>query len=164
MSTTEPAPEIAPELAYIPAFDLARHIAAGDLSAVEVMRAALARIERLQPTLNCFITVCADSALRDAEIVDQRIARGEDVGPLGGVPLHVKDLINTSGVRTTFGSVIHEHNVPKTDAIAVARLKKSGAVLMGKTTTPEFGHMVWTEAPLFGRTPNAWDEIGRAHV
>ena len=151
------ASELAPELAYVPAFNLARRIAARDLSAVEVMRATLARIEKLQPALNCFITVCAEDALRDADTLDQRIARGEDVGPLGGVPLHVKDLVDTAGVRTTFGSFMHEHNLPKTDAVAVARLKKSGAVLMGKTTTPEFGHMVWTEAPLFGRTPNAWD-------
>ena len=145
------------ELAYLPAFELARRIAAHDVSAVEVMRATLARAEKAQPVLNCFITVCAGEALRDAALIDQRIARGEDVGPLGGVPLHVKDLVNTAGVRTTFGSLMHEHNVPKTDAVSVARLKKAGAVLFGKTTTPEFGHMVWTEAPLFGRTRNAWD-------
>ena len=145
------------ELAYLPASELARRIAAHGVSAVEVMRATLARAEKAQPVLNCFITVCADEALRDAALIDQRIARGEDVGPLGGVPLHVKDLVNTAGVRTTFGSLMHEHNVPKTDAVSVARLKKAGAVLFGKTTTPEFGHMVWTEAPLFGRTRNAWD-------
>ena len=145
------------ELAYVPASQLAPRIASQDISAVEVVRATLARIEAAQPVLNCFITVCADEALRDAASIDQRIARGEDVGPLGGIPLHVKDLVNTAGVRTTFGSLMHEHNVPPTDSVSVARLKKAGAVLIGKTTTPEFGHMVWTEAPLFGRTRNAWD-------
>src|SRR5262249_49425480 len=71
-------------------------------------------------------------------------------------PFHVKDLVNTKGVRTTFASYIHEHNVPKADAACVARLKQAGAILIGKTTTPEFGHMPYTEAPLFGRTRNAW--------
>ncbi len=145
------------EIAYMPASELAPKIARRELSAVEVIRATLARIDNVQTALNCFITVCADDALRDAAVIDQRIARGENVGALGGVPLHVKDLVNTAGVRTTFGSFMHEHNVPKADAVSVARLKQAGAVLIGKTTTPEFGHMVWTEAPLFGRTPNVWD-------
>ena len=79
------------------------------------------------------------------------------IGPLHGVPLHVKDLVNTKGVRTTFGSFMHEHNVPAADSVSVARLKAAGAILFAKTTTPEFGHMPWTEAPLFGRTRNAWD-------
>jgi aspartyl-tRNA(Asn)/glutamyl-tRNA(Gln) amidotransferase subunit A len=72
------------------------------------------------------------------------------------VPFHVKDLVNTEGVRTTFASHMYEHNVPAADSVSVARLKQAGAVLMGKTTTPEFGHMPYTEAPLFGRTRNAW--------
>ena len=144
-------------IAYMPASELAARIAKREISAVEVMRATLARIEHAQPVLNSFITVCAADALRDADVIDRRIARGENVGPLGGVPLHVKDLVNTAGVRTTFGSLMHEHNVPTADAVSVLRLKRAGAILIGKTTTPEFGHMVWTEAPLFGRTPNAWD-------
>ncbi len=145
------------DLAFMSASELAPRIRRREISSLEVTRATLARIDALQPALNCFITVCADAALRDAAAIDDRIARGDDVGPLGGVPLHVKDLVDTAGVRTTFGSYMHEHNVPKTDAISVARLKKAGAVLVGKTTTPEFGHMVWTEAPLFGRTANVWD-------
>ena len=147
----------AAEIAYMPASELAPLIARRELSAIEVTRATLARIETLQPVLNCYITVCAEEALRDAATIDGRIAKGEEVGPLGGVPLHVKDLVNTAGVRTTFGSLIQEHNVPKTDAISVARLRRAGAVLIGKTTTPEYGHMVWTEAPLFGKTRNVWD-------
>jgi aspartyl-tRNA(Asn)/glutamyl-tRNA(Gln) amidotransferase subunit A len=75
---------------------------------------------------------------------------------LHGVPFHVKDLINTANVRTTFASYMYEHNVPKADSVCVARLKRAGAILMGKTTTPEFGHMPYTEAALFGRTRNAW--------
>ena len=145
------------DIAYLSAAELAPLIATRKLSAVEVMRATLARAERAQPILNCFITICADAALKDAEAIDQAIARGDKVGPLAGVPFHVKDLVNTKGVRTTFGSYIHEHNVPAEDQVCVARLKASGAILFAKTTTPEFGHMPWTEAPLFGRTRNAWD-------
>jgi aspartyl-tRNA(Asn)/glutamyl-tRNA(Gln) amidotransferase subunit A len=144
-------------LAYTPASELVALIKARKVSAVEVMRATLARAERAQPILNCFITIAAEAALRDAAAIDGRLARGEDAGPLCGVPLHVKDLVNTAGVRTTFGSFIHEHNVPAADQVCVARLKAAGAVLFAKTTTPEFGHMPWTEAPLFGRTRNAWD-------
>lgn len=145
------------ELAYTSAAELAALIRAREVSATEVMRATLARAERAQPILNCFITVCAEEAMRDAATADAALARGDAVGPLHGVPLHVKDLVNTKGVRTTFGSFIYEHNVPVADSVSVARLKAAGAILFAKTTTPEFGHMVWTESPLFGRTRNAWD-------
>jgi aspartyl-tRNA(Asn)/glutamyl-tRNA(Gln) amidotransferase subunit A len=145
------------DLAFTSAADLARMIRARQVSAVEVMRATLAHAEAVQAACNCFITVCGEEAMRDAAAADAALARGDAVGPLHGVPLHVKDLVNTKGVRTTFGSFIHENNIPATDSVSVARLKAAGAILFAKTTTPEFGHMVWTEAPLFGRTRNAWD-------
>jgi aspartyl-tRNA(Asn)/glutamyl-tRNA(Gln) amidotransferase subunit A len=144
------------DLAFATGSDIARRVRRKEVSAVEVARYFLDRIDRSQPVLNAFITVCREEALAAAQRVDAKIARGEDPGPLAGVPLHVKDLVNTAGVRTTFGSHIFEHNVPKTDSVSVARLKAAGAVLVGKTTTPEFGHMAWTEAPLFGSTRNAW--------
>lgn len=144
------------DLAYISAAKLAAMIRAREISATEVMGVTLARAEKGNAALNCFITICADEALRDAAAADAAIARREPVGPLHGVPLHVKDLVNTKGVRTTFASAMYEHNVPAVDAVSVARLKQAGAILMGKTTTPEFGHMPYTEAPLFGRTRNAW--------
>ncbi|MDX2155331.1 MAG: amidase [Hyphomicrobiaceae bacterium] len=147
----------ATDIAYMSAADIAALIRARKLSATEVMKATLARAAKAQPFLNCFITICADEALRDAAEADAKQARGDPLGPLHGVPLHVKDLVNTAGVRTTFGSLIHEHNVPAADQISIARLKTAGAILFAKTTTPEFGHMCWTEAPLFGRTANAWD-------
>ena len=145
------------DLAYTSAADLAALIRARKLSASEAMRASLARAERLQPLLNCFITVAAEPALRAAAAADAALARGDAVGPLHGVPLHVKDLVKTAGIRTTFGSLMHEHDVPDADQVAVRRLKEAGAIVFAKTTTPEFGHMCWTEAPLFGRTRNAWD-------
>jgi aspartyl-tRNA(Asn)/glutamyl-tRNA(Gln) amidotransferase subunit A len=146
----------ADDLALKSAAELAAMIRGKRISATEVMRATLARAEKAQAALNCFITICADEALRDAEAADASLARGGPLGPLHGVPFHVKDLVNTKGVRTTFASYMHEHNVPREDSISVARLKRAGAILMGKTTTPEFGHMPYTEAPLFGRTRNAW--------
>jgi aspartyl-tRNA(Asn)/glutamyl-tRNA(Gln) amidotransferase subunit A len=144
------------DIALATASDLARMIRLKQVSAVEVMRATLARAEKAQAVLNCFITICADRALEQAAEADRALGAGRALGPLHGVPFHAKDLVNTAGVRTTFASYIHEHNVPKEDAVSIARLKRAGAILMGKTTTPEFGHMPWTEAPLFGRTRNAW--------
>ena len=145
------------DIAYLSAADLVAMIRAKKVSASEIMRATLDRADKAQPILNCFITVCHDDALRDAAAADAAVARGDPIGPLHGVPLHVKDLVNTKGVRTTFGSLMHEHNVPAADSVSVARLKAAGAILFAKTTTPEFGHMPYTEAPLFGRTRNAWD-------
>jgi aspartyl-tRNA(Asn)/glutamyl-tRNA(Gln) amidotransferase subunit A len=144
------------DLAYTSAAELARMIRAKQVSAVQVMRATLARAEKVQAACNCFITICAEQALADAAAADQALAKGGEIGPLHGVPFHVKDLVNTKGVRTTFASYMLEHNVPKEDSASVARLKRAGAILMAKTTTPEFGHMPYTEAPLFGRTRNAW--------
>jgi aspartyl-tRNA(Asn)/glutamyl-tRNA(Gln) amidotransferase subunit A len=144
------------DLAYTSAADLARMIREKRVSATEAMRATLARADTVQAACNCFITVCGEEALRDAAAADAALVRGDTIGPLHGVPLHVKDLVNTKGVRTTFGSFIHERNVPKEDSVSIARLKQAGAILFGKTTTPEFGHMPYTEAPIFGRTRNAW--------
>ena len=144
------------DLAYASAATLAALIREKRVSAQEVVEDMLGRAEAVQQALNCFITICRDEALGDAEAADAAIARGDEVGPLHGVPLHVKDLINTAGVRTTFASHLHADNVPEADAVCIARLKRAGAILIGKTTTPEFGHMPYTEAPLFGRTCNAW--------
>jgi len=117
----------------------------------------LDRIEKTQPTLNAFITVCAEEARAAAKKAEAAVMRGDALGPLHGVPFAVKDLVNTAGVRTTFGSWALADNVPSADSPAVARLKAAGAILVGKTTTPEFGHKCFTEAPLFGRTANPWN-------
>jgi aspartyl-tRNA(Asn)/glutamyl-tRNA(Gln) amidotransferase subunit A len=124
---------------------------------VEAVVAVLAQIEA-QKRLNAFITVTADAALRQAREADRMLAGGEAIGPLHGVPFSVKDLTDTQGIRTTYGTRLHEHAVPATDAVAVARARKAGAILIGKTTTPEFGHKAFTDGPLFGRTLNPWRE------
>ena len=145
------------DLAFTSAAELAALIAQRVVSPVEIVDIALDRIERTQPTLNAFITVCADDARAAAKAAEAAVMRSDALGPLHGVPVAVKDLVNTAGVRTTFGSWALAENVPRADSPSVARLKAAGAVLVGKTTTPEFGHKCFTEAPLFGRTANPWD-------
>ena len=145
------------DLAYASAAELAALVARRAVSPVEIVELVLDRIERSRPTLNAFITVCAEEALEAARAAENAVVRGEALGPLHGVPFAVKDLVNTAGVRTTFGSVALADNIPAADSPAVARLKRVGAILVGKTTTPEFGHKCFTDAPLFGRTANPWD-------
>ena len=139
------------------AADLRDMIARKRISPVEIVTAVVARAARLQPDLNCFITICADRALAQAKDAERRIMSGEPVRLLEGIPYTVKDIVNTKGVRTTFGAVPYADNVPDQDAVAVARLNAQGAILIGKTTTPEFGSKCLTDSPLFGRTRNAWD-------
>ncbi|HYZ34578.1 MAG TPA: amidase [Crenalkalicoccus sp.] len=145
------------DLAWLPAAELVALIRARRLSPVELMRATLDRAEHAQARLNPFITLCPDRALAEASAAEAAVMRGDTLGPLHGVPLSVKDLVPTAGLRTTYGSVIFKDHVPEQDAAAVARLRAAGAILFGKTTTPEFGQQCLTEAPLFGRTSNAWD-------
>jgi len=144
------------ELTRLPASELRQKIASKELSPVELMKAVLARAEKLQPVLNCFITLIPEQAMAAAWQAEDDVMKGKPLGLLHGIPYAAKDLVNTAGVRTTFGSLLHENNVPKEDAVATARVKAAGAILFGKTTTPEFGHKGLTDAPLFGRTRNAW--------
>ena len=145
------------DLAFTSAAELAALIAQRVVSPVEIVDIVLDRIEKTQPTLNAFITVCADDARAAAKAAEAAVMRGDALGPLHGVPFAVKDLVNTAGLRTTFGSWALADNVSSADSPSVARLKAAGAILVGKTTTPEFGHKCFTEAPLFGRTANPWD-------
>jgi aspartyl-tRNA(Asn)/glutamyl-tRNA(Gln) amidotransferase subunit A len=146
-----------PDLAWTTAADLAALIRAKQVSPVEAMRATLARAERSQPLLNAFVTLCPDQAMDAARAAEAKLLSGDPLPPLHGVPLSVKDLVPTAGVRTTWGSRIFDEHVPEQDACVVARLKAAGAILFGKTTTPEFGQKPLTESPLFGTTRNPWD-------
>ncbi len=146
------------DTAFMSAETLAARIRGGHLSPMDAVRETLARIERTQSTLNAFITVCREEALGAArEAGNAARARGRELGPLHGVPISVKDIINTAGVRTTWGSLLMADNVPQADAVAVQRLRAAGAILIGKTTTPEFAHKLLTDAPLFGTTRNPWN-------
>src|SRR4029450_4708184 len=139
------------------ALTLARQIRTKAISPVAVVDAVLRRIEALQPTVNAFITVTADEARDGPRRAEAALMAGEDVGPLHGVPFSVKDLLFTKGIRTTMGSLIFADQVPAEDAVPVRRLRAAGAILIGKTTTPEFGHKPLTDSPLFGVTRNPWD-------
>ena len=141
----------------VDALTLARLIRSKEVSPVAVVDAVLARIEALQPTVNAFITVTADEARDTARRAEAAVMRGDRLGPLHGVPFSVKDLVFTKGVRTTMGSLIFADQVPTEDAVPVRRLREAGAVLVGKTTTPEFGHKPFTDSPLFGVTRNPWN-------
>src|SRR6202795_4650337 len=141
---------------FLSAGELRRQIGRKEISPLEITRAVLARAERLQPELNCFIEICADRALAEAKDAERRIMAGDPLRGLEGIPFTVKDIVNTKDVRTTFGAIPYRDNVPDHDAVAVARLRAAGAILIGKTTTPEFGTKCLTDSPLFGRTRNAW--------
>ena len=138
------------------AADLAAGVAARRLSATEVARAFLERITRLNPAVNAVCTV-NPRALEDAAECDGRLRAGGRPRPLEGVPFVVKDILQTAGLRTTFGSMIYEHHVPDEDAVSVARLRAAGAILVGKTNTPEFAHDVNTTNKIFGTTRNPWN-------
>ena len=127
------------DFCFTPATELARLIRARQISPVELTRAVLERVERLNPIVNAFCTVTADVALAAAREAEQAVVKGEVRGPLHGLPFSIKDLHLTQGVRTMSGSSIFEHRVPDVDPPVVRRLKQAGGVMLGKTTTPEFG-------------------------
>lgn len=136
---------------------IAQKIGRRVVSAREVVESAIARVEALNPTLNAVCTL-NDAALDEADAVDRQLAGKLVVSrPLEGVPILVKDNIFTRGIRTTFGSKILEHDVPEEDSVCVERLRDAGAIVLGKTNTPEFAHDVNTSNPVFGTTRNPWD-------
>jgi len=149
------------EICFLEATELARLIRARELSAEETMAACLDQIVRTNPRVNAIVTLVSERAMRDARAADERLAealaRGEDVGPLHGLPVAHKDLAPTRGIRTTFGSLIYEHFVPDKDALIVERLRRVGAITVGKTNTPELGAGSQTYNEVFGETLNPYD-------
>ncbi len=124
------------DLVYTPATELARRVRDKELSPVELMRACLARIEEVQPTLNCFCFVYADEALELAREAEQAVMAGASLGPMHGLPVGIKDVTPTRGKTTTRGSKMYERWVPDCDALIVERLAGAGAIMVGKTTSP----------------------------
>ena len=145
------------ELAFTPAWQLRKWIGQQKLSPVELVELSLRRIETLNPQLNAFLTVCANEALAAARYAEEQVMRGDTLGALHGIPVPIKDLNRTAGIRTTRGSLIYKDDVPDTDDLVVARIRAAGAIITGKTNTPEFGHRGTTENRLGDPCRNPWD-------
>lgn len=144
------------EIIWMPGHTMAERIRTKELSPTEAVTAVLAQLDKVEPHINAFVTVTAEQALEQAKEAERTLARGEDTGPLHGVPITVKDLTATAGVRTTYGAAAFQDYVPEHDDIAWARLKAAGAILIGKTTTPPFGMLGITDSEVTGRTSTPW--------
>ncbi len=144
-------------LSATPATHLVAQLCSGALSAEELVRATLSHIEAANPALNAIVTLCADRALDAARQADARRLRGDSLGPLHGLPIAHKDLVNTAGIRTTYGSPLFRDHVPTEDDLIVERLRGAGAIAIGKTNTPEFGAGSQTFNPVYGATRNPYD-------
>ncbi|SFL55386.1 amidase [Geodermatophilus ruber] len=145
------------DICRMDAVTLAGEIRAKRLSPTEVVAAVLDRMDRLEPVLHAFCTPTPEQARADAERLEQALADGEEVGALAGVPVGIKDLVCTKGVRTVSGSRIYADFVPDEDDVVVERLKAAGAIVVGKTNVPEFGYSGVGHNPVFPATRNPWD-------
>jgi len=145
------------ELCFLTAIELTQRIRARSISCVEVMEAHLRQIERVNPQVNAIVTLAPEQALARARAADAALRRSDAVGPLHGLPVAHKDLVQTKGMRTTFGSPIYADFVPDVDDLIVTRIRNAGAILIGKTNTPEFGAGSQTFNPVFGATRNPYD-------
>jgi amidase len=143
------------DLCFTSAKKLARMIRTRKVSATEVTRAFIGRIERVNPKVNAIVTFLPDEALKRAKALDRKGAAG--AGPLAGLPIAHKDIVATKGIRTTYGSPIFRDHVPADDHVIVERLRAAGAILVGKTNTPEFAVGAQTFNPIFGATRNPYD-------
>ena len=146
-----------PELVFKTAREQARLIADGEISSVELVGAHLDQIEKINPAVNAIVTMVAETALDKARKADEARSADEQLGPLHGLPIAIKDLQDTAGIRTTQGSLIYEDHVPTRDALIVERVQNAGAIVVGKSNTPEFGAGSQTFNPVFGATGNPYD-------
>jgi amidase len=146
-----------PDLTFTPATELLRLYRARKVSPLEVLQAALARIEQVNPRVNAVVTLARDAALREARRATAALKRGAALPPLFGLPVGIKDVTPTRGLRTTYGSKLHADHVPDEDALVVQRLRAAGAIVLGKTNTPEFAFGPNTTNAVFGATRNPWD-------
>jgi Asp-tRNA(Asn)/Glu-tRNA(Gln) amidotransferase A subunit family amidase len=145
------------DLNFLSASELAGLIHSKALSPVELVEASLRRIDEVNPVLNAFIQLDAESARSEARSQAERLARGEDIGPLAGLPFGVKELESALGFRSTGASRVFADRWAEWDEVHVTRLKQAGAIILGKTNSPEFGYTAFTANELFGVTRNPWD-------
>lgn len=145
------------EICYMPAYEMREKIKTQELSSLEITETIIERIEKINPLINAFCTPTFDIARDMAEKADDAVKKGEKCGILNGIPISIKDLMITKGIKTTYGSKFYENYIPDQDDIAVQRLKKAGIVILGKVNTPEFGHIALTRNKIFGETRNPWN-------
>jgi aspartyl-tRNA(Asn)/glutamyl-tRNA(Gln) amidotransferase subunit A len=145
------------EICRMDAVKLAERIRAKELSPSEVIEAVLTRMEALEPHLHAFCTPTPDLARQEAKRIEKALLAGDDVGPLAGVPVGIKDLVCTAGIRTVSGSFAYENFIPDEDDVVVERLKHAGAIIVGKTNVPEFGYSAVGHTPVFETTRNPWN-------
>jgi|FLYL01.1.fsa_nt_gi aspartyl-tRNA(Asn)/glutamyl-tRNA(Gln) amidotransferase subunit A len=145
------------DLWFKPAYELAALIRSKQLSPVELLEACLKRIEETEPTLNAWTGMRPEQAMEEAREIEARIARGEEVGPLAGLPFGVKELDDLAGFPSTHGSLPYKDNYPERDSVEVERLRRAGAIALGKTNAPEFGYTAFTKNLIFGVTRNPWN-------
>jgi aspartyl-tRNA(Asn)/glutamyl-tRNA(Gln) amidotransferase subunit A len=145
------------ELSRLDATALAALIARGQVSPVEVVEATLARLDETEPALNAFAAIDADGARRAAYAAEIAVMRGDPLGPLHGIPVSVKDLVDVAGLPACFGSLLMKGHIARADAPAVERLRRAGAIIIGKTATSEFGYQSTTQSLINGTTYNPWN-------
>src|SRR5581483_8629777 len=144
------------DLAFTPALELARRIRTGDMSVREVVEAFLRRIADVDPRINSYITVAAEQALAAAASAQEVVGR-PGLPPFHGVPVSIKDLIDTAGIRTTYATAAWADRIPDHDAAVVAKLKAAGFIVIGKNNTPEFAGGIYTEPLAYGPCRNPWN-------
>jgi aspartyl-tRNA(Asn)/glutamyl-tRNA(Gln) amidotransferase subunit A len=144
-------------LAFTPAHELAQMIQEKKLSPVELMKTIMERIEELNPKLNAYLTVADDEVMFQAKKAEKAVMSGSRLGPLHGIPISIKDLLPTKGMRTTMGSRVYRDWIPDAEGTMVQRLRNSGAIIVGKTNTPEFGFACIVENKLGDYCRNPWD-------
>ncbi|MGW4249716.1 amidase, partial [Nocardia sp. NPDC004722] len=145
------------ELCFLPATELVARIRSRELSPIELTDAVLDRIQDVDPVLHAFCTPTPDLARRQARQIADDLVHGLDPGPLAGVPLGIKDLLSTKGIRTTSGSWVYRDHIPDEDDIVVERALVAGAICLGKTNTSEFGYSATGLNPIFPATRNPWN-------
>lgn len=145
------------DLAFETATELARMVRSKEVSPIELTQLYLDRIDKLDPELNSYVTVSADDALQAASVAEQRLVSKAELPPFHGVPITIKDLNETAGIKTTFSCKLFADYIPDADAATVRRIKDAGFIVLGKTNTPEFGTVPQTESELNGICRNPWD-------
>ena len=145
------------DICFMSAFEMREKIKTQELSSTEITETIIERIEKINPIINAYCTPTFELARETAKKADEAVKRSEKLGLLHGIPTSIKDLMQTKGIRTTYGSKLYEDFIPEQDDVAVKRLIKSGCVILGKTNTPEFGAIALTNNKIFGETKNPWD-------